>query len=110
MLPSLVAPSGRIGQLTDAPDVAVPVQLPGNHTFSQLAGGFYHACGLSKPDGHLVCWGCWCEQDELAVLAHGRQDTLARDKVCAEAPAEMAGGGGFVGVAGGRFLEEREPS
>ncbi|GBF97505.1 hypothetical protein Rsub_10428 [Raphidocelis subcapitata] len=98
VLPSSTVPGGRVGQLTPySVDTVVP--LPGNHSFSRLAGGFYHACGLTKGDGHVLCWGCWCTQDELDMLSHGRPGGPKRTDVCAEVPVGMAGGPGFVDVA-----------
>jgi uncharacterized protein YjdB len=47
---------GVLGDASFATSTSTPLAVPGGHTFSKLAAGLYHVCGLD-PGGKLWCWG-----------------------------------------------------
>jgi alpha-tubulin suppressor-like RCC1 family protein len=44
----------QVGHLQCSP-TAVPVE--GGYTFTKLAAGSWHTCGITVPEGAIICWG-----------------------------------------------------
>ncbi|HEY6927955.1 MAG TPA: hypothetical protein VI653_31045, partial [Steroidobacteraceae bacterium] len=85
------------------PCSAAPVPVAGNHTFSSLSLGFYHACGLTTaPDvvGQVWCWGL----DDFGQLGDGNDGTgtdEGQGGPFSDVPVQVIGGHVFASVSVG---------
>ncbi|MCC7003471.1 MAG: Ig-like domain-containing protein [Gemmatimonadaceae bacterium] len=60
--------NGQLGDgTTDHRSVSVPQPVAGGHTFSTMATGWYHGCGIEISDGSTWCWG----RNNLGQLGDG---------------------------------------
>jgi alpha-tubulin suppressor-like RCC1 family protein len=69
--------------------VTEPTTVFGNHTFTAIAVGSYHACGLTS-DGSLVCWGA----NTYGKLGNGLEQATV-------VPVQVTGGHEFTAVTAG---------
>jgi hypothetical protein len=77
------------------PCVGTPVAVAGGHSFSAVAAGEFHSCGLAV-DGKAWCWGA----NAWGQLGNGRSGGGATEP----RPVQVAGGLRFRALAaGGRF-------
>jgi alpha-tubulin suppressor-like RCC1 family protein len=82
---------GQVGDASTLDPRLAPVPLSGGHTFSGLAAGSHHTCGL-RPDGGVLCWG----DNSFGQLGTG---TTALSRV----PAAVAGAPAFVSITAGDY-------
>ena len=48
--------SGRLGNGTTNPDIALPAEVSNGIKYSRVAAGYEHSCGLGL-NGGVFCWG-----------------------------------------------------
>lgn len=80
---------GQLGSGSAATASASPVAVAGGHTFTELAAGWIHTCGLAT-DGTIWCWG----RGEEGQIGDG---ALAE----ARSPVQVSGGQTYTGLAVG---------
>jgi alpha-tubulin suppressor-like RCC1 family protein len=80
---------GQLGSGSAATESLTPVAVTGGHTFTQLAAGWIHTCGLAT-DGTVWCWG----RGEEGELGDG---ALAE----ARSPVQVSGGQTYTALATG---------
>jgi alpha-tubulin suppressor-like RCC1 family protein len=81
---------GQVGRDTTAAAISTPVPVAGNQTFSAIAAGDYHTCGIAT-DGLAYCWG------DNIFGALGAADTIRTSKL----PVAVAGNHHFRAIDGG---------
>ena len=85
-------PAGQLGDNTTT-DQHMPVDVVGGYTFSQLAPGYYHTCGLLL-GGSAVCWG---------QNGQGRTGTGYPPTSSLTVPTAVLGGLSFASLAAGQY-------
>lgn len=80
---------GRLGTVTDESSETTPVAVSGDHTFTSIAAGHDHSCGLDV-DGDAWCWG------------HNNVGQLGNDTVIdSTEPVKVIGDHTFIAITAG---------
>jgi alpha-tubulin suppressor-like RCC1 family protein len=101
------APLCEVAGSTEVPCSFAPARVEASGSYTDLAAGLYHACGLLT-SGQVECWG-----DDVAAqlgLDDGAAETCTwvaegpgTERACARTPAVISGGITFASIDGGFF-------
>ena len=85
-----IGSAGQLGDNTTVASRAAPRQVSGGFTFSSLAAGNAHECGLSPVDSKIYCWGL----NSAGQLGNGTTDNK-------QTPTAVVSADKFTAVAAG---------